>query len=152
MKKQIYFFLALVLIGLASCTYPTYQTIEGETCKFNKKTIDLICNQNEWSYNANANAYYCHFTVDMLTAEAYKYGEVSVNREYYSGTNKAYQVALPETTYMVEQDGENTFYYAQHVDYVYGVGYIEIYYTVSDYFYPEGFTPEGMVFRAQLTY
>ena len=96
--------------------------------------------------------FFCHFTVDMLTAEVYNYGEVSVSREYNSGTNKAYQVALPETSYKVEQDGENKFYYAQLVDYAYGVGFIEVFYTISDYFYPEGFTPEGMVFRAQLTY
>lgn len=147
MKKSIIIsMLVLVSMAFTGCVNNT------PDCRFHKKTIDLICDQNEWSYDASANMFFCHFTVDMLTAEVYNYGEVSVSREYNSGTNKAYQVALPETSYKVEQDGENKFYYAQLVDYAYGVGFIEVFYTISDYFYPEGFTPEGMVFRAQLTY
>ena len=148
--------MALVALGMASCTYPTYVTYEeisgGDSCKFHKKTIDLAVSKDKWDFDKSTNQFFCHFEVPELTAQVYDYGEVSVNREYNSGTQRAYQVALPETSYKVEQDGENTFYYAQLVDYAYGVGFIEVFYTISDYFYPEGFTPEGMVFRAQLTY
>lgn len=151
MKKSIIIsMLALMSFAFTSCVTSTPPEVVD--CRFHKKTIDLVCNENEWNFNSSVNMYYCHFTVDMLTAEVYNYGEVSVNREYNYGTANAYQVALPETAYMVEQDGDNTFYYAQHVDYAYGVGFIEVFYTVSDYFYPDGFTPGKMVFRAQLTY
>ncbi|MBQ3998294.1 MAG: hypothetical protein II644_03025 [Paludibacteraceae bacterium] len=151
MKKSIIIcLLACISLGFTGCIMNSSSS--DVDCKFHKKTIDLVCNQNEWLYNSNSNSYYCHFTVDQLTRDVYNYGEVSVSREYNSGSSNAYQVALPETTYMVENDGTNTFYYAQHVDYLYGVGYIEVYYTVSDYFYPANFTPGAMVFRAQLTY
>ena len=45
----------------------------------------------------------------------------------------------------------NTFYYQQHIDYIYGVGFVEVDLTISDYIYGD-FTPESMLFRLQLTY
>ena len=149
MKKIIISCLiALVGFSLTGCVVKNTEP----TCYFHQKTIDLVCNADEWSFDNTLNMYYCRFTVDALTKDVYNYGEISINREYNSGTTNAYQIPLPETTYMVEQDGDNTFYYAQHVDYIYGVGYITIYFTMSDYFYPSNFTPGALVFRAQLTY
>ena len=100
--------------------------------------------------------FYCHFDVPELTVRAYKYGEVSINREYNSGTSNAYQVALPETTYLSEDlddgnGGTTPYYYQQHIDYTYGIGFVEIFCKISDFYY-EGFTPDAMVFRMQLTY
>ena len=141
---------------MGSCTYPTYVT---EECKFNKKTVDLVVTQDKWTFDEGANMFFCHFNVPELTEQVYNYGEVSVTREYNSGTKNAYPVALPETSYTVEYEnaentGEvlNTFYYAQHVDYAFGIGFVEVFYTISDFFYPEGEKPEGMLFRLQLTY
>ena len=151
MKKYLVICLfAVVAIGMTGCR-------NESVCYFNKKTVDLQVPQNKWAFDASANMFYCHFDVPELTAKVYDYGEVSVNREYNSGTNKAYQVALPETSYKVEEvdngDGTySTFYYAQHIDYAYGVGFVEVFYTISDYFYGDDFTPEAMLFRLQLTY
>ena len=128
----------------------------NEPCKFNKQTIDLSVKQSQWEFDNDANMFYCHFDVPAITANVYDYGEFSIHREYNSGTNKAYQVALPETTYKSEDiDNENgtysTVYYQQHLDYAIGVGFVEVFCTISDFYY-EGFTPEAMLFRLQLTY
>ena len=124
-----------------------------------KITKGLVVNQNQWNFDTNLNVFYCHFDVPDITWDVYHYAEVSVNREYNSDTENAYQVALPETSYKVEygtdENGNETgeiFYYAQHVDYIYGKGFVEVYYTISDYFYPTDFKPEAMRFRLQITY
>ena len=119
----------------------------------------MAVKSSQWEFDEDVNQYYCHFDIPELTEQVYNYGEVSVNREYNSGTKNAYQVALPETSYKVEYENDentgevlNTFYYAQHVDYAFGIGFVEVFYTISDFFYPEGEKPEGMLFRLQLTY
>ena len=157
MKKQLFLCL-IAAMAMVSCTryYNTYEVVGGGV---KKKTVDLTVNTNQWDFDKSTNQYFCHFDVPELTDSVYNYGEVSVNREYNSGTKNAYQVALPETSYKVEYqvnettgDTTNTFYYAQHVDCVYGIGFVEVFYTISDYFYPDGFAPEGMLFRLQMTY
>ena len=150
MKKYVFICLmALIGIVMTSC-----QT--NEPCKFNKKTVDLNVTQDKWKFDDGANMFFCHFSVPEITAQVYNYGEFSIHREYNSGTNNAYQVALPETTYKSEDidNGDGTYstvYYQQHIDYIIGVGFVEVFCTISDFYY-EGFTPEAMVFRLQLTY
>ena len=161
MKKYLFISLLAGMACMSSCTYPTYVTEEivGEECKFNKKTVELAVTRNLWDFDQSTGQFFCHFDVPEITEKVYLYGEVSINREYNSGKKNAYQVALPETSYKVEEEydeetGEliNTFYYAQHIDYVYGIGFVEIFYTISDYYYPEGESPEAMLFKLQLTY
>ena len=145
MKKYIFIsLLALVGVMFSSC--------RSNEPQMRKKTIDLAVTQSKWGYDSSVDMFYCHFDVPELTAEVYNYGEVSISREYNYGSPNAYQVPLPETSYKVEQDGENTFYYAQHIDYAVGVGFVDVFYTISDYFYPDGFVPEDMHFRLQMTY
>jgi len=149
MKKYLFIcLLAVLAVGFTSC--------ESENTPKHKRTIDLVVKQSAWDFDQSANMFYCHFDVPELTARAYNYGEVSINREYNSGTSNAYQVALPETTYRsVDLDdgngGTTPYYYQQHLDYAFGVGFVEIFCTISDFYY-EGFTPDAMVFRMQLTY
>lgn len=151
MKKYLFIcLLAVLAVGFTSC--------ESENAPKHKRTIDLVVKQSAWDFDQSANMFYCHFYVPELTARAYNYGEVSINREYNSGTSNAYQVALPETTYKSEQLTDSVgnpvdeyFYYQQHIDYTYGIGFVEIFCTISDFYY-EGFTPDAMVFRMQLTY
>ena len=118
------------------------------------KTIDLSVKGNQWAVDSlgfNKYFYYCSFDVPELTEDVYNYGEISVNREYNSGTKNAYQVALPETTYRVDTIEGNPYYYAQHIDYAYGIGFVEVFVTISDYYYDE-YVPETMLFRLQMTY
>lgn len=150
MKKcTIIFSLLAVMFSLAGCTY--YDN--SEPCRFHKQTVKLVVNEREWAYDESVNQFYCHFNVPEITESVYDYGEISVSREYNAGTKNAYQVALPETTYKKEDLGNDQYaYYAQHVDYVIGIGYVEVFYTISDFFYPDGEGPEAMDFRLQITY
>ena len=149
MKKTIFIcLLAVVAMGWTSC--------QSQDAPKHKKTIDLNVNQSQWDFDNSANMFFCHFDIPELTAQVYDYGEISVNHEYNSGTAKAYQVALPETVYKTEDldNGDGTtspYYYQQHIDYAYGVGFVEVFVTISDFYY-EGYTPESMVFRMQMTY
>ena len=151
MKKVSFLFVfAALLLVLTGCES------KQEPCKFHKQTIDLVVKQNEWAFDDDTKQFYCHFDIAELTADMYNYAEVSISREYNSGTKNAYQVALPMSQYMVEevsdgQGGTTEVYYTRHIDYRVGIGYVEIQLTNSDYFY-EAENPESMIFRLQLTY
>ena len=149
MKKYIFIsLLALVGVMFSSC--------RSNEPQMRKKTIDLAVTQSKWGYDSSVDMFYCHFDVPEITSKVYNYGEFSVNREYNSGTPRAYQVALPETTYLQEEvdDGHGTISvinYQQHLDYAIGVGFVEVFCTISDFYY-EGFSPDAMLFRLQMTY
>lgn len=151
MKKVSFLFVfAALLLLFTGCES------KQEPCQFNKKTIDLVVNQKDWAFDNDTHQFYCHFDIEELTANVYNYGEVSVSREYNSGTKDAYQVALPMSLYMVEevddgQGGTSYIYYTQHIDYRVGIGYVEVQLTNSDYAYADE-KPESMIFRLQLTY
>ena len=124
--------------------------------QFHKRTIDLAVSQSQWDYDASVGQYFCHFDLPELTEQIYNYGEISVSHEYNSGSKNAYQVALPETQYVAidleNEDGTTSpYYYQQHLDYAYGIGFVEVFLTISDFYY-EGFTPGAMMFRLQMTY
>lgn len=156
MKKSLIFgLLAIMGLGMTSCNTCDCKHEPVIPCQFNKKTIDLVVSSDKWVFDSGANMYYCHFDVPELTQSVYNYGEVSINREYNSGSAQAYQVALPETSYlMLEEDNgdgtTSTYYYQQHIDYAYGAGFVEIFCMFSDYIYDSA--PDPMLFRMQLTY
>ena len=102
MKKYVFIcLLALVATVFTSC---------NRNEPLVKKTIDLTVKSSNWAFDEGINAYYCHFDVKELTEYVYNYGEYSIHREYNTGKSNAYQVALPETTYIqVELDnGDET--------------------------------------------
>ena len=134
-------------LGMTGCTI---NSSSEPSERMHKQTIDLNVKANSWVWDAGANMYYCHFDLPELTSDIYNYAEVSVNREYNTGSSKAYQVALPETTYLTEKVNNQDYFYQQHIDYAYGVGFVEIFLTFSDYVYDQ--QPDPMVFRMQLTY
>ena len=148
MKKYLLIGLvALMGLGMTGCTI---NSSSEPSERMHKQTIDLNVKANSWVWDAGANMYYCHFDLPELTSDIYNYAEVSVNREYNTGSSKAYQVALPETTYLTEKVNNQDYFYQQHIDYAYGVGFVEIFLTFSDYVYDQ--QPDPMVFRMQLTY
>ena len=146
MKKYLFISLLAIVVGAMF----TACEVNDPTVK---KTIDLKVKGNQWDIDSVDHKcfYFCHFDVPELTKDVYNYGEISVNREYNSGTEYAYQVALPETTYCVDTIAGNPYYYTQHVDYAYGIGFVEVFVTISDYYYDE-YVPETMLFRLQMTY
>ena len=148
MKKYLLIGLvALMGLGMTGCTI---NSSSEPSERMHKQTIDLNVKANSWIWDAGANMYYCHFDLPELTGDIYNYAEVSINREYNTGSSKAYQVALPETTYLTEKVNNQDYFYQQHIDYAYGVGFVEIFLTFSDYVYDQ--QPDPMVFRMQLTY
>ena len=148
MKKYLLIGLvAMMGLGMTGCTI---NSSSEPSERMHKQTIDLNVKANSWVWDAGANMYYCHFDLPELTSDIYNYAEVSVNREYNTGSSKAYQVALPETTYLTEKVNNQYYFYQQHIDYAYGVGFVEIFLTFSDYIYDQ--QPDPMVFRMQLTY
>lgn len=148
MKKYLLIGLvAMMGLGMTGCTI---NSSSEPSERMHKQTIDLNVKASSWIWDAGANMYYCHFDLPELTGDIYNYAEVSINREYNTGSSKAYQVALPETTYLTEKVNNQDYFYQQHIDYAYGVGFVEIFLTFSDYVYDQ--QPDPMVFRMQLTY
>ena len=148
MKKYLLIGLvAMMGLGMTGCTI---NSSSEPSERMHKQTIDLNVKANSWVWDAGANMYYCHFDLPELTSDIYNYAEVSINREYNTGSSKAYQVALPETTYLTEKVNNQDYFYQQHIDYAYGVGFVEIFLTFSDYVYDQ--QPDPMIFRMQLTY
>ena len=152
MKKIIFIaLLAMVSFGFFSCER------NQEPCKFHTQTLDLTVKQADWQWDENTEQFYFHFDVPELTWDIYDYGNWTICREYNYGTADAYQVALPESSYMWENVEDTvthevtTVYYTQHIDYRIGVGYVEIQLTNSDYTYAAE-NPETMHFRLQLIY
>jgi len=141
--------LALMLAGMTSC-----EKNEGPQMQ---KSIYLTVNQDEWQYDKTLGQFYAHFTLPDITAKAYDYGNYSLYRVYKMHTPDEYQVALPETVYLVEMmtdtitGEEYEYYYQQHVNYRIGIGYVELQVTNSDYWYSEE-NPERMDFHLQLVY
>jgi hypothetical protein len=149
MKKYVFIcLLAILAIGFTSCN--------KDSVPFHKETIDLVVKADNWEFDEEANMFFCRFEVPSLTEKVYNFGEVSVSREYNTGTPKAYQVILPETTYQAVDldngDGTTTpYYYQQHIDYATAIGFIDIFCTISDFYYND-FNPGNMLFRLQMSW
>lgn len=153
MKKISFILLfAAAIIGFNSCEY------HGEPCKFNKSTIYLEVKQSQWQFDETSQQFYVRFNVKDITNDVYNYGNYTVTREFYTGKKEAFQVALPQSTFMTDTLTDNSVvYYTQMVDYRIGVGYIELQVTNSDYAYFKDnlgywIKPEDMMFHLQLTY
>jgi len=148
MKKYVLFCL---LTAFALCMTGCREDNRGNEpeCKYHALPLNLTVVQEDWKWDDDGQVYYYHFDVPEITPFVYNYGNWSVSHEYNYGTGKVYQVALPETMYMVDSITEpSVVYYTQHIDFRISVGYVDIQVTNSDYMYaPEN--PETMYFRLQ---
>lgn len=156
MKKGVFILFCLLASTLLTSCY--YNRSTGE-CSCVSKTIEMRVNSADWQYDANAQRFFCHFNRSEITSTVYNKGQWTICREYNSGTNQAYQVALPESVFKVEDLGAGgKIYYTQHIDYAVGIGWVEITLTNSDYGYDKDpqsgylINPEGMVFLMQIQY
>lgn len=137
MRNRVFIcLLALVMVVLTAC--------QSNDPSMRKDTFDLPAYADGWVFDKDLQQYYYHFDMPELTNAIYNYGEFSIHHEYYPGTESRYQVALPETIYHGD--------YIEHLDYTIGPGYVQIYFTMSDFAYPDDFTPGDMLFRLQMTY
>ena len=150
-KHTLLLWIAFIAFALTSCESNT----PGQ--KMIVKTLDLTVLEKDWKFDANTSQFYYHFEVPEVTAYAYNYGTWTLNREYNYGTKDAFQVALPLSLYLTDTvvdpiaNDTTVYYYTQHIDYLVGIGFVEVQLTNSDYEYAPG-NPELMRFRFQLIY
>lgn len=126
----------------------------GEGAGF--KTVIVSVPQESWvisDYKDN-NYFTAKIQMPEITKDIFKFGDVSVYRTYNFESNDPSQQILPFTRHHEEIDGDQTFFYTETIDYEYGVGWLRIYYTLSDFFYELdlGFVPDPMEFRVVLNY
>ena len=156
MKKVLFIaIMAAVSMVFTGCEKSEPCTCQQTPCSFHKMTVNVPVAASDWEFEDDRLKIYV--PIKALTEEVYKFGDVSVYHEYHRGTKTAYQIPLPETLYTVlyKDNGDGTqsvdYQYQQHIDYIYGIGFVKIYITFSDFIYDE-YVPEDMYFHVQLTY
>lgn len=150
MKKFLIF--AFAALCLASCSYDVVTVQES-----NRKVLDFQINQNEWKYSdqANNNFFMATFNMPEMTPDIYDNGTILVYRELDWGTSNAVQQILPYSRHHEYQVGASTWaFFTETVDFEYGVGFMNIVYTASDFDYElnNTFVPETMHFRVVITW
>ena len=149
MKKILFLFISSII--LAGCNTTIVSNLEMET-------IDVNVRANDWQYTHMSDNNYFRCVVDMpeITSNVFDQGEVKVYRKFYDKQNNDFfKHILPDVFHVKEVSGNNTFLYTTTVDYIYGVGWLEFNYRVSDFVYDEGnymdFAPEAMTFSIVVT-
>lgn len=150
MKKFfIYFAVAFMALTAVSCQGERGPMgPQGPAGSANISTVDLKVNAADWQWDSNGKYFYAQFPVNQITEEIYDYGTIACYREYNYGTKNAYQISLPEVKHIETEVDGAPYYYQQTIDYSFGVGFVEIVLTISDYFYET--SPEAMNFRLNL--
>lgn len=141
-----------ILMGLAftGCTYTTVSNLE-------MKTIDVHVRASDWQYTdmADNNYFYCVVDMPEITSEVFNRGEVQAYRIFYDNNNEPFKHILPDVFHSKEVIDGNTFLYTTTVDCIYGAGWLELNYRVSDFVYDEGdyrnFAPQAMDFSIVVT-
>lgn len=153
-KKKALFFLFCVAL-LCACKGPKGDPGEG----MNWKIVDLEVSQ--WDYSADAfgykdnNFYFAKFDVPALTSYVFTDGNVNGYIHMVEGDGQKSQHSLPYVLHIATKDNEgNPYYYTETVDFVYGVGWVQIEVRDSDFAYEdnEKIVPGTMKFRIVMTY
>lgn len=134
-------------LALTGCTYTTVSNLEMQT-------IDVHVRASDWQYTHMVDNNYFRCVIDMpeITPDVFNNGEVQAYRLFYDQINKEwFKHILPDVFHMKEGD----FLYTITVDCIYGVGWLELNYRVSDFAYDTGdykaFAPEAMDFSIVIT-
>ena len=156
MKKTL--MLALLALTLFSCGYdPAKEPFALQYT--HRRIVDLQVDKNEWQYsNLNDNNYFfAKFDMPEIDVNVYNNGLLQVYREHEHGSKNANQTLLPyirHKEYSTQDGNGDTVwgFYTESVDYEYGVGFLNIFYTASDFDYEldQTFVPEQMNFRVVL--
>lgn len=144
--------LALAAGLFASCTKTIVQD-----CPYTIKTVAIDVPQEAWQYSNFENNNYFYATVSMpeLNQTAFKTGMIKMYRVFDAKLKTEYQMELPYTRHTEAKDemGEK-YFFTETIDYDFGVGDVNIYYTVNNFSYEQDwlFTPEPMDFRLVIMY
>lgn len=110
---------------------------------------------DDWVKTNDKDNNYYYATVDMpeITKDIFEGGVIKMYRVFDYDTSDPVQVEMPFTRHKEEYVGPGEYDYVnwtETLDYEFGVGRINIFFTVSDFFY-EG-KPEYMRFRCVVMY
>ena len=127
---------------------------KGDPASFDVLVVDVP--QKAWVYSDLFDNNYFSATVKMpeITEDVFDEGVIMVYRTYdFDGKNPS-QVALPYVRLNEEITATDEFFYTETVDYEYGIGTMNFYYTVSDFIYElePAFVPDAMQFRVVILY
>lgn len=159
MKKVVFIFLSAVL--LCACEGPVGpqgpQGPQGEG--MNWKIVDLnnVGSQSSpWDYSnySDNNYYFAKFDVPALTNFVFTDGNVN-GYILLTENGQTIQHSLPYVLHKYEKDASgNPIYYTETVDFVYGVGWVQIEVRDSDFAYEDNaqIVPNQMSFRIVMTY
>ena len=149
MKKILLWLISSII--LTGCNTTIVSNLEMETIDVNVRVAD-------WQYSNMPDNNYFRCVIDMpeITPEVFDKGEVKVYRKFYDKQNNDFfKHILPDVFHCKEVSGNNTFLYTITVDYIYGIGWLEFNYRVSDFVYDEAnymdFAPEAMSFSIVVT-
>jgi len=155
MKKILFAFVAA--LSVVACTKRGPEGPQGPQGEPGEGSTFAIVNfdvpQAAWQYTNTAENNYFYADVEMpeITEDVFDGCIINVYRTYNFNSKDASQQILPSVR-MFEQHLSNgsTAYYTETIDYEYGIGWIRIFYTVSDFIYEDDltFVPDAMTFRA----
>ncbi len=137
-------------LALTGCTYTTVSNLE-------MKTIEVHVRASDWQYSdmIDNNYFYCVIDMPEITSKVFNEGEVQAYRIFYDNNNEPFKHILPDVFHNKEIIDGETFLYTTTVDCLYGVGWLELNYRVSDFVYDEGdyrdFAPKAMDFSIVVT-
>jgi len=95
-----------------------------------------------------------YIDVPEITEDIFDYGLFNVYQCFNYDTPNARKVPLPAPLLLEDKtDPQNPVYYTEQIDYEYGIGWVKLFFIVSDFFYEkQSFTPQAMDFRAIIAY
>ena len=120
----------------------------------NWKIADLDVTQWDYSNYKDNNFYFAKFDVPALTSFVFTDGNVN-GYIYMTENGEKIQHSLPYVLHKYETDSQgNPIYYTETVDFVYGVGWVQIEVRDSDFAYETDvqIVPNQMSFRIVMTY
>lgn len=157
MKRIARYSLIIIAAALTACIGPQGpQGPQGEQGEPGISTqwevINLTVPTDDWelvSSTDGTNPYYrAKFDVPELDDFIYDQGLTKCYIEFNRGTNNAYQQELPYVRHFEAYENDQQIIWTQTVDYDFGIGFVNVYVTFSDFFVDE--RPETMDFRLVL--
>lgn len=119
-----------------------------------ESVVYIPVEEKNWVYSGLTDNNYFQATVPVpeLTEEIFDGGVVKMYRAFDYDTQYATQIEMPYVRLREEypEGGGEPFRYTELLDYDFGIGTVNIYFTVSDFFY--GIKPGAMLFRCVLLY
>lgn len=118
------------------------------------KVVYINVDQAAWTFSGlNDNNYFmASVKVPELTETIFDGGIIKMYRTFDYDTKDATQIEMPYVRLkeFYEEGNPEPYRYAEVLDYDFGIGTVNIYFTVSDFFYDV--KPEAMLFRCVLMY